>query len=495
MCLVRIRQEEEVVVPYRVVKRTLTGRSSVRERQSPKPHITHIEQKPGQSPKITAWSDLEFLNTSKTPQIRSQQPEHEKSLWIFIVEGATLEAIELLSARFGFDRQIFQDHTSYTGEDSNQDPRNAIPKFTATIKRRKWFQSWNVRLRPDVTNPPHKKSNGEQMVELQIERCLTTVWMGEDRNRHNAPTCVIMVDPMLEHRHLATRNNPTGQELRTFLRRSRSDIFESPGSFFSDVLGLTASYPWFEEANNGNPIDLGICALPALYSVCAEWLVLCDLIKVRLLELESSSGEVTLFEGKAPHIDRTFMRVNRWREQLPLWREMVNDTIEQTLPAAVRLTQRSDSTQSKETFEDLISDFTRVKLLLFEFQVRVDRLADRELAGMQLEAASQSVTESHNLARLTWLATIFIPLTFVSGLFSMNEDLATVISTFKIYFMVAIPLAVVSLLIARFGSSVVRYVMSPIIEQDVLRIGATWERFKKARRRKGLQADAAVEMV
>jgi hypothetical protein len=37
--------------------------------------------------------------------------------------------------------------------------------------------------------------------------------------------------------------------------------------------------------------------------------------------------------------------------------------------------------------------------------------------------------------------------------------------------------------------------MSPIIEQDALRIGATWERFKKARRRKGLQADAAVEMV
>jgi Mg2+ and Co2+ transporter CorA len=53
----------------------------------------------------------------------------------------------------------------------------------------------------------------------------------------------------------------------------------------------------------------------------------------------------------------------------------------------------------------------------------MNRLSDQGIGEMQLTAAREGAMESHTLARLTWLATIFIPLIFVSGLFSMNENI------------------------------------------------------------------------
>jgi Mg2+ and Co2+ transporter CorA len=96
---------------------------------------------------------------------------------------------------------------------------------------------------------------------------------------------------------------------------------------------------------------------------------------------------------------------------------------------------------------------------LDEMQRRMDRLLDRGIAEMQLTASRQSLAESHDLARLTWLATIFIPLTFMSGLFSMNENIGSLKDSLRTYFSVAIPLAVVALLIARFGAVAIKSVI------------------------------------
>lgn len=70
---------------------------------------------------------------------------------------------------------------------------------------------------------------------------------------------------------------------------------------------------------------------------------------------------------------------------------------------------------------------------------------------MQWVTSRQSLAESRNHVRLTWLATVFIPLTFVTGFFSMNEDLGALSGISKTYFEAAVPIAVGSLLIALRG--------------------------------------------
>jgi Mg2+ and Co2+ transporter CorA len=69
----------------------------------------------------------------------------------------------------------------------------------------------------------------------------------------------------------------------------------------------------------------------------------------------------------------------------------------------------------------------------------VGRLSDHIDSELSIQNANQSLEENHSLARLSWLATIFIPATFIAGLFSMSNDLTAQLTTFKVYFSVALP--------------------------------------------------------
>lgn len=47
------------------------------------------------------------------------------------------------------------------------------------------------------------------------------------------------------------------------------------------------------------------------------------------------------------------------------------------------------------------------------------------------------------MARLTWLATIFIPFSFISSFYSMNEDIASMKNTYGWFFVTAVPFTLV----------------------------------------------------
>jgi Mg2+ and Co2+ transporter CorA len=139
---------------------------------------------------------------------------------------------------------------------------------------------------------------------------------------------------------------------------------------------------------------------------------------------------------------------------------MVKETLDQSLPTAVRLTAEiSISSHTDPTLDDIIPDFEHVLRNLEGLETRVDRLIDRCTGEMQLAAARQSLAESHNLARLTWLATIFVPPTFVTGLFSMNENIGSLVETFRTYFAAAVPVAIIALIISRWGADILRFLL------------------------------------
>lgn len=132
---------------------------------------------------------------------------------------------------------------------------------------------------------------------------------------------------------------------------------------------------------------------------------------------------------------------------------MVAETLETGIVNAQRLTQEP----SPNLLDDITLDFERVLQKLNDLLNRIDGHLDRGTSEMQLEAARQSLKESHDLALLSWLATIFIPLTYVTGLFSMSEDLGSMKSTFKAYFAIAIPVALIALIIARWAHHFMPY--------------------------------------
>jgi Mg2+ and Co2+ transporter CorA len=134
------------------------------------------------------------------------------------------------------------------------------------------------------------------------------------------------------------------------------------------------------------------------------------------------------------------------RRVIPVLREMVSETIDQALPAAIRLTGSPKGEEN--AVEAILPDFKRVRTALNELQSRVDRLTDVVASEISTEDSRRGLQENHNLARLTWLATTFIPLSYVTGFFSMTPDISELKTTYGWYFLTAIPLSVITMVIA-----------------------------------------------
>lgn len=98
--------------------------------------------------------------------------------------------------------------------------------------------------------------------------------------------------------------------------------------------------------------------------------------------------------------------------------------------------------------EDIVPDYKRVQALLDDLQERVDRLTTVVASEISTEDSRRSLEENHNLARLTWLATTFIPLSFVCGFFSMTNSVSGLKETFGWYFCIAVPLTIFVMVVA-----------------------------------------------
>ena len=100
-----------------------------------------------------------------------------------------------------------------------------------------------------------------------------------------------------------------------------------------------------------------------------------------------------------------------------------------------------------------------VDLVLEDFEIINKNMeyAGRRLENMlpvvtslvQIIDARQSLAETANISRLTVLALIFVPLSYVSSLFSMNTTNMPGSPYFWVYFAVAIPVTLIVVIIAR----------------------------------------------
>jgi Mg2+ and Co2+ transporter CorA len=235
-------------------------------------------------------------------------------------------------------------------------------------------------------------------------------------------------------------------------------------SWFEDIVQMTTAFPWFER-REGHEINAQVLAKPTIYTICAEWLIVCDYVKARLSQIEWELEMPRLFRSKGDAIDTSLKRLHTWRRHIPVFREMLKETLEHALPAAARLTTPSPqysaapnsplsvrsvlsetltiNFENVEGFEDIIPDFKRVLAAVNELQERVDRLTSIVTSEISIEDSRRGLEENHNMARITWLATIFIPLTFVSGLYSMNESVAALRTTYGWYFLTAVPFTLI----------------------------------------------------
>ncbi|KAF1846007.1 uncharacterized protein K460DRAFT_406234 [Cucurbitaria berberidis CBS 394.84] len=462
----------------------LKNQPKERERRANKTNITFIEYKPATMPTTTPITTSIALK--ETLHALAHDNSKELPLRLFVVEDLSQQVIELLGSRFDIDPLFFREQIDDYVWHNTRDPWAQPPSLKSNMKHRQWFRmrnmrlryltskeifkqsrleanSWNVLRRPD-NDENHWHYQDREGAVVSIMRTRTTVWIGKDKKCGNGTVGIVLLDPTV------SQGQPLWYDRTNWLPTPKMNTKSIPSikssvSWYEDIVQMTAAFPWFE-VTEGHEINAQVLAKPTIYTICAEWLIVCDYVKARLSQIEWELEMPRLFRSKGDAIDTSLRRLHTWRRQIPVFREMVTETIEQALPTAARLTSPSSHSSaapisptystrttwsapvvinfdSVDGFEDIIPDFRRVLAIVNELQERVDRLTSIVTSEISIEDSRRGLEENHNMARITWLATIFIPLTFVSGLYSMNESISALKSTYGWYFLTAIPFTLI----------------------------------------------------
>jgi hypothetical protein len=225
-----------------------------------------------------------------------------------------------------------------------------------------------------------------------------------------------------------------------------------------------------------------------------------DYIKTRLCQIDLEIVKPKKFAADK-HVDNALEKLNMWRRFIPLYREMVTETLEQvfrfpchtetffsangiihreailhgqeeliqltpaTLPETIIPQTGKDnpgttaspaspqvSTPARPRLGSIAAyknDFMLILSYLEEYQKRIDRLTPVVTAAMQIEDSRRGLRDGRNLGRLTGLATFFIPFSLIATAFCMQTKVTDIsIETVRLYFASSVPLAVVTVLIA-----------------------------------------------
>ena len=133
---------------------------------------------------------------------------------------------------------------------------------------------------------------------------------------------------------------------------------------------------------------------------------------------------------------------------MSLYRSMVADAMDRLFPKALQ--QDAAAMAAEHGMNSLLRDFQIILENIDAIQAHISQLVSVATALQSLEESRRAIDQNNNVARLTYLATIFIPLSFVSGFLSMVPDVTELKQTIWIFFVIAIPLTGVALIAADF---------------------------------------------
>ena len=186
--------------------------------------------------------------------------------------------------------------------------------------------------------------------------------------------------------------------------------------------------------------DPRVLGLKAFAMVCAEWRGLIQYINTRLAQIEWELEEPE-YRKDASGLDASLQKLHPWRRSVPAYYQFVADTIDHVF-------SEDDASRSDGNgLNVLLPDFKIVLRKISALESRVERIVNVATAIINIDEARRSSEQNQNLGRLTYLAVIFVPASFLSSFFSMTPDLSALGQTFWVYSAVVAPLTAMALMV------------------------------------------------
>ncbi|OKL56432.1 hypothetical protein UA08_08184 [Talaromyces atroroseus] len=306
-----------------------------------------------------------------------------------------------------------------------------------------------------------------------VQHCCSIYFCEKTENRAYW-LCLILADPPISHNRLLISENENDRksgvnlsiDIKHFLRGYEdflSPVPVNPRMAAMQTLsreGLLGDllYFWTRELpanlDLDNPTLLSLSVYP-LKIVAAEWNNYLAVMSYHIKKYEY------LIQGQ--QVDTQDLdKLNIDLDSLQTWRR--RSLASQQKIAAIKLflehQAKNRDKEYSEDIEDLSVDFTSIERNLNRYSELLESMLPIVMSLFQVSDSRRSFLEAANVSRLTFLAFVFVPLSFTSSLFSMNSDIAPGGRNFWIYIVVAILISAIVFLLARLPANSFRWIMT-----------------------------------
>jgi hypothetical protein len=266
---------------------------------------------------------------------------------------------------------------------------------------------------------------------------------------------LILVDPAIGDNYFTGEEKDPGQELDYYPSQpflGPYEDFMDPPSISQNMnhsdmplhQGMSQDLQQYWARSNPSCFDpqdptLQSLAYYPLRIVAAEWVKYVAVMHTSLKHYEYSSNKLPSFLHELEKLNSDLRGLQGWRRRSLLSQQKVRSVI--------RLLKSRD--ELDVDVQSLILDYEFISNNIEDAGRRLESMLPVVTSLVQIVDARRSFAETANITRLTFLALVFIPLNFISSLFSMNPTNAPGSSHFWVYFVVAIPMTLLVFLVAR----------------------------------------------
>lgn len=189
---------------------------------------------------------------------------------------------------------------------------------------------------------------------------------------------------------------------------------------------------------------------PSLFSVAhyplkivaAEWMTYAAVMDYSIKRYEYTVEDL-------PNSYRQLDRLNSDLQTLQAWRRRALSSLHKISTARRFISFHQAEELDREDSDELLYDYEYVAEKIDDYSHRLESSLPVVTSLVQIVDSRRSFEETSNVSRLTYLALVFVPLTFTSGLFGMNANVAPGGKHFWIYFAVAVPVTLAVFLLAQ----------------------------------------------
>jgi len=171
----------------------------------------------------------------------------------------------------------------------------------------------------------------------------------------------------------------------------------------------------------------------------AEWVSYIAVMSHSIKQFEYST-EATFEEHGLRKIDSDL-------RSLEVWGRRCLQTSSKLQSAITFLKYQTNGATELEDYSLMIRDFENIADLVTTYGRRLEIMVPVVTSILQITDTRRSLKEAANVTRLTYLALLFVPLSFVASLFSMNGGVSA--HDLAIYFAVALPLCAMVFFVTR----------------------------------------------